>query len=355
MEHVENLVFIFSYAGPTFLVTLLAAPLFIRFLVRHKVGKTIRAEAMDGGSAENFIALHGKKAGTPTMGGVLIWGSVALIVALSGATVLFGPWFGLNLDPYAVFDRGETLLPAFTLLATGLLGAVDDWINVQGVSKGIRGRVKMAWLIVFAAAGAWWFHWKLGYDAIHIPRIGDFTIGWWYVPLFMFIIVATTNAVNFTDGLDGLAAGLVIIAFTCYGVIAYAQHMTALATFCAMVVAATTSFLWFNVPPARFFMGDTGALALGATLGVIAMLTNSVLVLPLIGFVFVIEALSSLLQLTWKRFFKRKLFPIAPFHHWLEKIGWPEHQVTMRLWILGAAMAVAGLIVGLVGMGIGVR
>lgn len=353
MEHVQNLVFIFLYAGPAFIIGLVLAPWFIRFLIRHKVGKRLRTEAMDGSAAPIFNELHARKAGTPTMGGVLIWGVVAGLTALAGIVGLLAPYFGRDFNPWNVYDRGETLLPAFTLLAAGLLGAVDDWVNVQGASKGIRGKIKMLWLLIFSSAGAWWFHWKLGYDSIHVPRLGDFSIGWLYVPLFIFIIIATANAVNFTDGLDGLAAGLTIIAFAAFGVISYAQHMVALAAFCAMIVAVTTAFLWYNTPPARFFMGDTGALALGATLGVIAMLTNSVLVLPLVGFVFVLEGLSSALQLLWKKFLKRKLFPIAPLHHWLEKIGWPEHQVTMRLWILGAAFAAAGLIVGLVGMGRG--
>lgn len=353
MEHVENLIFIASYSGLAFLIALFAAPGFIKLLVKHKIGKNIREESMDGKAASIFRSLHLKKAGTPTMGGVLIWITVGSIVALSAAAYVFAMLSGHDIDPYIVYDRGETLLPAFTLIATGILGAIDDWVNIKGATKGMRGKVKMAWLIIFAGAGAWWFHWKLGYDAIHIPRIGDFTIGWLYIPLFILVIIATANAVNITDGLDGLAAGLVIVAFTAFAAIAYAKHMTALATFCLMIVGATTAFLWFNVPPAKFFMGDTGALSLGATLGVIAMLTNSVVVLPIIAFVFVIETLSSALQIFWKRYFKRKLFPIAPMHHWLEKLGWPEHQVTMRLWIIGAAFGVVGTIIGLIGRGLG--
>lgn len=355
MEHVQNLVFIFLYAGPAFIIGLVAAPWFIRFLLRHKIGKTLRTESFDGSAATIFNELHAKKAGTPTMGGVLIWGIAVGITGLAGIAGLITPLFGKDFDPWNIYDRGQTLLPAFALLTAGILGAVDDWVNVQGASKGIRGKIKMLWLLIFSSAGAWWFHWKLGYDSIHIPRLGDFQIGWLYVPLFIFIIIATANAVNITDGLDGLAAGLVIIAFSAFGVIAYAKHLIALSAFCAIIVAVTTAFLWYNTPPARFYMGDTGALALGATLGVIAMLTNSVIVLPLIGFIFVIETLSSALQIFWKRVFKRKLFPIAPLHHWLEKMGWPEYQVTMRLWILGAAFAAAGLIVGLVGMGMGVN
>jgi phospho-N-acetylmuramoyl-pentapeptide-transferase len=352
MEHVQNLVFIFSYAAPTFLIALLFAPRYIRFLREHKIGKNIRETTLDNMPSEIFRALHLKKAGTPTMGGILIWVTVAA-VTLASALAGFGAWLaGRNVDRFLVYDRGETLLPVFTLVTVGLLGAIDDWVNIKGASKGIRGKVKMAWLLLFSGAGAWWFHWKLGYDAIHVPHVGDFAIGWLYVPLFIFVIIASANAVNITDGLDGLASGLIIIAFAALGAICYAHHLLALATFCVMIIAATTAFLWFNIPPASFFMGDTGALALGATMGVIAMLTNSVLVLPLIGFVFVIDTLSSFLQLFWKRFFKRKLFPMAPLHHWLEKAGWPEQQVTMRLWIVGGVFAMAGLLIGLIGMGI---
>jgi phospho-N-acetylmuramoyl-pentapeptide-transferase len=176
-------------------------------------------------------------------------------------------------------------------------------------------------------------------------------LGWWIIPLFVFILTGSANAVNFTDGLDGLAGGLTIIAFGTYSALAYAHGLLILSAFCALIAGTSLAFLWFNIPPARFYMGDTGALALGATLGVIAMLTNTVFVLPFIASIFVVETLSVILQLGSKKIFHKKIFLIAPLHHHFEQKGWPEFQVVMRFWIVGALLASCGLVLGLVGMG----
>jgi phospho-N-acetylmuramoyl-pentapeptide-transferase len=186
---------------------------------------------------------------------------------------------------------------------------------------------------------------------VHIPRLGDFDIGLWYLPLFVLVIISSANAVNITDGLDGLAGGLLAIAFGAFGILAYFQGLFLLATLCATLVGALVAFLWYNVPPARFFMGDTGSYALGATLGVIAMLTDSLVPFFFIAAIFIIETLSVIIQLISKRLFGRKVFLIAPLHHHFEKLGWPEHQVTMRFWLLGGVAAGLGLVLGIVGMG----
>lgn len=340
MAHVADLVFIFGYSTIAFIITLIFTPAFTTFLYRHRIGKQIREVTVDGLKAKLFHKLHYKKTGTPTMGGVLIWTVALLIVLLS------------ELTPFSVLSRGQTYLPLFTLVATGILGAFDDYYNILGKGKrGIGVKPKMFWLTLFAIVGAWWFYSKLGYDSIHIPRLGDFTIGWLYVPLFILVIVSTANAVNITDGLDGLAAGLLVIAFGGFAILAYVQGLMILTAFLGIVAGSLTAFLWFNVPPARLFMGDTGALSLGATLGVVAMLTNSVIVLPLIGFVFVVETLSCIIQLFSKRFLGRKVFLITPLHHHFEQLGWPEYKVTMRFWIIGGVVAVVGLIIGLIGAG----
>jgi len=178
--------------------------------------------------------------------------------------------------------------------------------------------------------------------------LGEVTLGWVYIPLFIFIILASSNSVNLTDGLDGLAGGLLIFAFGAFGVLAYVEGLLILSALCAVIVGSTTAFLWHNIPPAKFYMGDTGALSLGALLGVIAMLTDQVIGLILIGFIFVIETLSVIIQLTSKKLFKRKVFKIAPIHHHFEAIGWPESKVVMRFWMVGALMATFGLILGLI-------
>ncbi|OIO52018.1 phospho-N-acetylmuramoyl-pentapeptide-transferase [Candidatus Peregrinibacteria bacterium CG08_land_8_20_14_0_20_41_10] len=348
MQEVPNIVFVFSYATLAFLIAFLLSPVFIKLLIRFKFASSLRENALAGGVATIFRSLHGKKAGTPLGGGILIWGTTLLVIVFSRVFSLLG------LMDRSLLQRKETYLPIFTLLVASALGFFDDWLNVTKKNRkdgGIKAQPKAWWLVLFGLLGAWWFYSKLGWDVIHIPRVGDFSIGFWYIPLFVLVIVSCANAVNITDGLDGLAGGLLVIAFGAFGVISYAQGMFFLAAFCGVVIGALVAFLWFNVNPAQVFMGDTGSLGLGATLGVIAMLTNSVIVLPLIGFVFVVETLSSLIQLIARRGFGKRVFKIAPLHHHFEASGWPEQLVTMRFWIVGGVVAVIGLIVGLIGTG----
>lgn len=348
MEHVDQLVTIFGYGSFAFVVFVLATPFFYKLLLHWKLGKQLREEAASGGVAQIFRSLHKEKEGTPTMGGVLIWGSILMTVLFSRILSLTG------LVEKSLLGRGQVYLPLFTLISMGILGAIDDWLNIRGVGKekGMSVAPKFLITTIFAAMGAWWFFYKLGYNSIHIPRLGDFVIGWWYIPLFILVIVGTANAVNITDGLDGLAGGLLIIAYGALAAIAYAKGLIILCTFCGVVCAALIAFLWFNVPKALFYMGDTGSLALGATLGVIAMMIDSLAVLPLIGFVFVIETLSVIVQVASKKLRNgKKVFAIAPLHHHLEHLGWGEAKVVMRLWIVGFFFAVVGLIIGLIGMG----
>lgn len=345
--HVANLVQIFSYGIFSFLVTIVAFPWFIGFVKRFELTQKIREEGLSGGVSKLFSKLHAHKSGTPTMGGAVIIGAVLLTVLFSRILAYMG------VIDYSLLNRGETYLPILTLLGVGILGLVDDYLNITEKSKqkGLSARVKLWTLMGFAVVGALWFVLKLEWSILHVPGIGDFDIGWWYGPLFVFILVGTANAVNITDGLDGLSGGLLVISYGVMGTLAYFYGLPILATFCIVVVAALMGFLWFNVPPAQIYMGDTGSLALGATLGVIAMLTNAVFILAIIGFIFVLETLSVIIQLTWKKVFKRKFFLVAPIHHHFEAKGWSETQVVMRFWILGAAGGVMGLLVGLLGMG----
>ncbi|MFH0820357.1 MAG: phospho-N-acetylmuramoyl-pentapeptide-transferase [Candidatus Peregrinibacteria bacterium] len=347
MEYVPQIIQIFGWFMLAFLTTLALTPLYLKLAVKWKLGKRLRQESMDGKEAVIFNEMHAKKMGTPTMGGVIMWGSVLLVILFSRALAYTG------LIPKSLLDRGEVYLPIFTLVAVGLLGLVDDFFNIReiGAKRGIEARPKILLLTLFAALGAWWFYSKLGFSSIHIPRLGDFEIGLWYIPLFILVIVSTANAVNFTDGLDGLAGGLLILAFTAFGAIAFAKGLFILTIFCALLIGALLAFLWNNLPPALYYMGDTGALAFGATLGVIAMMTNSLVVLLVVGFVFIIETLSVIIQLLSKKFLGRKVFLIAPLHHHLEKIGWGEAKITMRFWIMGAIAGGLGLIIGLIGMG----
>lgn len=349
MEHLSPLISIFAWSTLTFATTLALTPIYLKMVKKFKLGKKIRDNAMSGEKASIFKELHAKKTGTPTMGGVIMWGSVVMTILFSRLLALIG------IIPQSLLQRGQVYLPLFTLVAVGILGAVDDWFNIKEIGgvKGIKARPKILLLTLFSVLGAWWFYHKLGFSSIHIPRLGDFEIGLWYIPLFILVIVSTSNAVNITDGLDGLAGGLLILAFATFGTIAYLQGLIMLAIFCGVLIGSLMAFLWHNVPPALYYMGDTGALAYGATLGVMAMMTNSLVILLIAGLPFIIETLSVIIQLFSKKVFKKKVFLVAPLHHHLEKKGWEEGKITMRFWIIGAMCGVIGLIIGIVGMGNG--
>lgn len=347
--HIFNLLQILFYSGIAFVFSVALFPEFITLIKKRKFTQKIRDEDLSGKAAKIFKSLHFHKQGTPTMGGAVIILSVLGVVALSRVLAYFG------VIDYSLLNRGETYLPIITLFCVGVLGAIDDYLNIteKSAQKGLSARVKFWTLFLFSMAGAFWFTFKLEYSLIHVPGIGDFQMGLAYFPLFVFVILGTANAVNFTDGLDGLAGGLLAIAYSVFAVISYFFGLPILAVFCTIIVAALAGFLWFNVPPAKIYMGDTGSLALGATLGVIAMMTNALFILIIVGFIFILETLSVILQLFWKKYFKKKLFLIAPIHHHFEAKGWSETQIVMRFWILGAIAGIGGLIVGLLGMGKG--
>lgn len=345
-DTIDNLIIMSGSGTFAFFIAVILTPWFTKQLIKFKIGKQIRENAMSGEKSSLFSALHAKKSGTPTMGGLLIWSTIVVVVIISLLLQKIG------LFKYSLLNRNETWIPLFTLITCGILGAVDDYLNVKGIgkTKGLSAKLKLIWLTLFSGVGAWWFYEKLGITTINLPIPGaaPLEVGWLYIPIFIFIIIATANSVNFTDGLDGLASGLLIMAFGAFGIIAYASGLLILATLCCVIIGALLAFLWFNIPPAKFYMGDTGSLALGATLGVIAMITGQTLTLPIIGFIFVIETLSVIIQLTSKKLFKRKVFKIAPIHHHFEQIGWKEFTVVMRFWIIGAIMAVFGTILGLI-------
>ncbi|OGY45447.1 MAG: phospho-N-acetylmuramoyl-pentapeptide-transferase [Candidatus Buchananbacteria bacterium RIFCSPLOWO2_01_FULL_46_12] len=335
---------IFLLTTLSFIVTFALTPFLTHFLYKYRLGKGIR----DAQSAPIFAQMHAKKAGTPTMGGILIWGTTLLLVLLFAflAKVFDGIFDQLNF-----LSRPETLLPLGALVASALIGLVDDAFDVWRMGKnggGLRMRHRFIIYGIIAAIGAWWFYFKLEWTVLHIPFLGNFDIGWWYIPFFLFVIIATAHSVNITDGLDGLAGGTLLTAFGAYGAIAFAQGRYDLATFCGVIVGSLLAFLWFNINPARFFMGDTGSMSLGVTLGIIAMLTNAALLLPVIGFIFVLESLSVIIQQIAKKFLGRKVFISSPIHHHLEAIGWPEPKIVMRFWVIAGVAAVIGLILFLV-------
>lgn len=342
MNSIFPLIKILTISAISFVAAVLVTPILTHFLYKYHLGKKVRNE----GTTPVYSSLHKKKEGTPTMGGILIWTTViGLALGILLLTKLLGP--DTIFSDYNFLTRKQTLLPLGILLFAAVIGLIDDLVGIFHFGRkggGLRLREKLVIYTIISIIGAYWFYFKLDWDLIHVPFVGDFNIGWWYIPIFIFIIVASAFSTNETDGLDGLVGGVLLTAFTSYAVISYAQGRLELATFCGAIVGALLAFLWFNIYPARFFMGDTGSMSLGITLGVIAMLTNSLFFLPLIGFILVVESLSVIIQVISKRFFHRKVFLSAPIHHHLEARDWPETKVTMRFWIISGVMAVIGLI-----------
>lgn len=316
-----------------FLIALVLAPLLTNFLYKNQIGKRLRQHGVDGKEAPIFSKLHAGKAGTPVMGGLLFWVTTAILTA----------FFHL--------DRGQTWLPLFALVCAGVIGAIDDLMNVNGKGGnggGLRLKHKFWIYAAVAVVGAWWFYTKLEFSTLKVPGIGVFDLGWWYIPLFIGTVIFVAFSVNQTDGLDGLAGGVSLMAFFVFAFVALVQGKIHLAAFCAAMLGSLLAFLWFNIHPARFFMGDTGSMALGMTLPILAFLTNSVFVLPLILFIPFIEGLSTVVQIVAKKVFKKKVFLVAPLHHHFEALGWPEARVTMRFWVIAAVGCVTALMLALV-------
>jgi phospho-N-acetylmuramoyl-pentapeptide-transferase len=335
---VNELSFVLALSFGSFILSMALTPIYTHFAYKLKLWKQQRETATTGEKAPIFHKLHAAKHKRkfPTMSGII------MLIAVGVITLAFN------------WSRSQTYLPLFGFLGAGMVGLLDDIINIRGSGKGVAGlrsQIKFVLILLVAILGAVYFFFRLGYSQIHIPAVGNFEIAWLYIPLFILVVVSTANAVNITDGLDGLSGGLLSMAFSAYAVIAFIQGNIGIAGFCMTIVGTLLAYTWFNIHPARFMMGDSGSFALGTALGIVAMLTNSVLVLVIIGAVFVLEGGSSALQIMSKKLFHRKIFLSAPLHHHLEAIGWPETKVTMRLWVIGAIFAGIGLIIGLLGGG----
>jgi phospho-N-acetylmuramoyl-pentapeptide-transferase len=334
----HSLVKMLLLAVAGFGLTMALTPIYTSIAYKMGLWKQPRTTTVTGAKATVLQKLHEQKQRppTPTMGGVVF------IVAVSIVTVV------------ANLSRSQTWLPLAAFVGAGLVGWADDIFNVRSNGQGKAGlptKIKLLLTILVALVGGWFFYSKLGVHAIHLPGIhGSLDLGWLIVPLFVLVVVSTANAVNISDGLDGLAGGLTTTAFGAYAIIAALEHRYGVAGFCLTMVGALMSYTWFNIAPARFFMGDSGSFALGTALGVVAMLTDTVLLLPLIGLVFVAEAGSVILQLTSKKLRNgKKIFRISPVHHHFVAGGWPATKVTMRFWLVGQMAAIAGLVLFVMG------
>jgi phospho-N-acetylmuramoyl-pentapeptide-transferase len=326
-----------------FFVALLITPLWFRFLKKYKFGKQLR----DGADTPVFSELHKNKAGTPTSAGIIIWTTVlGMAVIFDILNHLFnGVWTYLNF-----INRGETYLPLAAMFIAALLGLFDDWLGVLklgGASGGgLKVRQKSLLYLLMACIGAWWFYFRLNWTVLFVPFVGNITVGAWNLLIFIFIIFATAFSANETDGLDGLLGGVSLFAFVSLTTVAFVLHFYNLAAFGGTVIGALLAFLWYNIYPAKFMMGDTGSMALGVTIGVIAMLTNTTLLLPFFAVILVFESVSVIIQITSKKLrHGRKVFRSTPIHHHFEALGWPESQITMRFWIISAIFCAMGMMI----------
>jgi len=340
----------------TFLFAILWGGPLIKYLRRHGIGEQIR---IDGPRS------HQVKTGTPTMGGIMIIGPVVVITLI--LPLLDRVILSLAPEILGGLDRligWSILLPLGILVAYGTLGGLDDLAGIARrrealqvkidsplVEKtGFVARLKFAWQVAIATVAAFILYYLLALRGVGVPTIPRFLdLGLWYIPAAIFIIVGSCNAINLTDGLDGLAGGTSAIAFVAYGIIAYLQGQSYLAIFCFTIVGAVLAFLWFNAYPAQLFMGDVGSLALGATLGVVALMTGQWLLLPIVGIVFVAETMSVIMQVAYFKLTKgRRIFKMAPLHHHFELLGWSEVQVVQRFWLVAMLAAMLGIALALI-------
>ena len=300
-----NIIFLLGYLLVAFVLTFALTPFYIKFLHKYKLWKQIREEGLVWKATE-FAKLHKDKTWTPTMWAWIILFMVLFLVVSSVIIKYYWNYFEdifwIRIR-FSLLNRNETYLSLFTLFTVGLLGLVDDYMNVRWIwrTKGISAKFKMAWLITFAFAWAYWFYFKLGHTSFYLPYLWNFNIWYFYIPLFVFIIISMANAVNITDWLDGLAWWLLLFNYTIYAIITYNQKLLILSALCMIIVWALIAFLWFNIKPAQFYMWDVWALALWANLWIMAMMTNTLIVLIIISWIYILEIISVIIQITSKK------------------------------------------------------
>ena len=334
-----------------FIIGILITPFVSNFLYKNKMWKKKSVVvSTDGNTALISQKLHNdEERKTPRMGGIIIWASAIITIFLFLFISLFD---NLGLSKLNFLSRNQTWLPIFTLIVGAMVGLIDDYFSVteryDQKAGGLSSKKRLLAVFIISLIGAWWFYVKLEMTDIMIPFFGIWDAQLWFI-LFFIIVMLGTYSGGVIDGLDGLAGGVFGIIFSAYGLIAFMQNQIDLAAFCFVLVGGLLAFLWFNIPPARFFMSETGTMALTITLVVIAFLTKQVLVLPIIAFPLVISSGSSIIQLLSKKFRNgKKVFLVAPLHHHFQAIGWPAQKVVMRYWVLGMVFASIGIIISLI-------
>jgi phospho-N-acetylmuramoyl-pentapeptide-transferase len=339
----------------SFGVGIILAPIVSHYLYKYKLWKKKSVtKTIDGHEATISSKLHDdENKQTPRMGGIVVWASVII-------TALFF-WLLSHLYPTPMtlkldfVSRTQTWLPLMALIVGAVVGLIDDLLVVEAFKKngsyiggGLSFPIRLLAVALMGLFAGWWFYYKLGVSSVYIPFMGDVQLGLWFI-LFFVIVTLATFSTGVIDGIDGLSGGVMISIFTAYGMIAFAHAQINIATLCFVIVGGIMAFLWFNIPPALFYLTETGMLALSLSLSVIAFLTDAVIYLPIIAFPLVATTASVILQLLSKKIFHKKLFLVAPLHHHFEAVGWPRYKVTMRYWIVSFVCAILGVVIALIG------
>jgi len=346
-----NLIKIFLPMAIAFFLGLFFTPIATHFFYKYKMWKKYGRNAVT--TISDFSKIHNEKAEleTPRVGGIIIWlSALSTVLIFYIVSILFPSGSNLEMN---FLSRNQTLIPIFTLFLGSLIGLLDDFIQIYGTGKFARDdkswRKWKVFIITFISLliGAWFFF-KLGMTSIHVPFVGDFSLGILIIPFFMIVALATFSG-GVIDGIDGLSGGVLASIFAAYSTIAYANNQMDIAAFSAVITGAILAFLWFNIPPARFYMGETGIMGLTITLATFAFLTDSVLILPIVALPLVITSLSVILQMASKKFRGgKRIFRLAPLHHHFEAIGWPSYKVTMRYWVFSVVFAIIGIILAII-------
>ncbi len=339
-------------AVAAFIVGIGITPILTHYLFKYKAWKKKPGKhGLDGATADEFNRLHEKnEVRAPRMGGIVVWGSVLItIIGIAILSVLFD---SKNMDLLNFLSRSQTWIPLVALMIGAIAGLIDDFYTIRDTGEGIPLNVRLWIVVLLAGILGFWFYAKLDVSSVNIPFASPLELGWLVIPFFILLSLAV-YASGVIDGIDGLSGSVFISIFTAYAIIAFAQNQIDLAAFTASIVGGLLAFLWFNIPPARFYMSDTGTMALTLALAVIAFMTDSlgdgfgIAALPVVGALLVVTVASNILQVIWKKVFGRKLLRVAPLHHHFEAIGWPGYKVTMRYWVLSIIFAFLGVILAL--------
>lgn len=349
-----NIVKIFLPSMIAFTIGILMTPVVTKYFYQWKLWKrTSRAVDNPDAMSEAFQKIHNdtKETGTPRVGGIIIWGSVLLTIALVYFLKLTvdGPVFG-KLD---FLSRNQTLIPLLALVFGGLFGLFEDLVEIftdrfAAMKQGLPSKYLVIIVACIGLVASLWFFGKLGMKDIYVPFVGYWHVGAWFIPIFILVTLGTFSS-RVIDGIDGLAGGVMAITYGAFGIIAFMQNQIDIATFCFVVAGGILAFLWFNIPPARFYMGETGMLGLTLALACIVFLVDGVFLLPIIGALLVATSFSSTVQIFSKRYFGKKVFLVAPLHHHFQALGWSREKITMRYWVLSLMFAILGVVIAIIG------